>query len=78
MLIPKIIARGIDAFSANHFDFRTVIIEFLAAAIAISVFSFLQNIIQTYASERVAKDLRTQLSDKISRQTYAFVLKSNP
>ncbi len=78
MLIPKLIARGIDAFSANHFDLRAVIIQFLAAAAGIFIFSFLQNIIQTYASERVAKDLRTQLSDKISRQSYAFVLKSNP
>jgi ATP-binding cassette, subfamily B, bacterial len=78
MLIPKIIARGIDAFSANQFNFRTVIIEFLSAAVAISAFSFVQNVIQTYASERVAKDLRRQLSDKISRQSYAFVLKSNP
>ena len=78
MLIPKIIARGIDAFSANHFDLRAVIIQFLTAAAGIFIFTFLQNIIQTYASERVAKDLRTQLSDKISRQSYVFVLKSNP
>jgi len=78
MLIPKIIARSIDAFSANHFEVGTVIIEFFAAAIAIFVFTFLQNIIQTYTSERVAKDLRTKLADKISHQSYAFVLKSNP
>ena len=78
MLIPKIIARGIDAFSSNHFDAGSIIIEFLLAATAIFIFTFLQNIIQVYASERVAKDLRTQLSDKISRQSYAYILKSNP
>jgi ATP-binding cassette, subfamily B, bacterial len=78
MLIPKIIAGGIDAFSANRFVLRTVIIEFVAAGLAIFVFTFLQNILQTYASERVAKNLRTQVSDKISQQSYAFVLKSNP
>lgn len=78
MMIPKIIARSIDAFSANHFDVGTVILEFLAAASAIFVFTFLQNIIQTYTSERVAKDLRTKLAGKISHQSYAFVLKSNP
>ena len=78
MLIPKIIAHGIDAFSSKHFDVGSVVIQFLAAATAIFIFTFLQNIIQTYASERVAKDLRTQLSDKISRQSYAYVLKSNP
>ena len=78
MLIPKIIAHGIDAFSSKHFDMGSVVIQFLSAAGAIFIFTFLQNIIQTYASEKVAKDLRTQLSDKISRQSYAYVLKSNP
>jgi ATP-binding cassette, subfamily B, bacterial len=78
MLIPKIIAHGIDAFTANRFDFGNIIYQFFVAATAIFIFSFLQNIIQTYASERVAKDLRSQLSDKISRQSYAYVLKSNP
>ena len=78
MVIPKIIARGIDAYSSNHFVMETVVIEFLVAAGAIFVFTFLQNIIQTYASERVAKDLRAQLSEKISRQSYTYILKSNP
>jgi len=78
MLIPKIIAHGIDTFTANKYNVRIVIFQFLAAGISIFVFTFLQNIIQTYASEKVGKDLRTKLSDKISRQTYAFVLKSNP
>lgn len=78
MLIPKIIGHGIDAFSSKHFDMGSVVIQFLSAAGAIFIFTFLQNIFQTYASEKVAKDLRTQLSDKISRQSYAYVLKSNP
>jgi ATP-binding cassette, subfamily B, bacterial len=78
MLIPKIIANGIDDFSAGHFQSRAVIKKFLAAGIAIFIFTFLQNIIQTYTAEKVAKDLRTKVSDKISRQSYAFVLRSNP
>lgn len=78
MLIPKIIAQGIDAYSANRFDMKLVVIEFISAAAAIFVFTFFQNILQTYTSERVARDMRTKLSEKISRQSYAFVLKSNP
>jgi ATP-binding cassette, subfamily B, bacterial len=78
MLIPKIIAHAIDTFTANKFNQGSVILQFLLAAVSIFVFTFLQNIIQTYASERVGKDIRTQLSDKISRQSYTFVLKSNP
>jgi ATP-binding cassette, subfamily B, bacterial len=78
MLIPRIIAHGIDSFTSNSYHLGSVIFQFLGAAISIFVFTFLQNIIQTYASERVGKDLRTKLSNKISRQSYTFILKSNP
>lgn len=78
ILIPKIIAHGIDAYSAHNFNVSSVIVQFLSAATAIFVFTFLQNVLQTYAAEKVAKDLRTKLSGKISNQSYTYVLKSNP
>lgn len=78
LLIPKIIAKGIDAFSAHHFNAESIIVEFLAAAFGIFIFTFIQSIIQTLTSERVAKDLRSKLSNKLSQQSYTFILKSNP
>lgn len=78
LVIPKIISHSIDDFSKGSFSYQKVILEFLTASLIIFVFTFLQGILQTYASERVARDLRTKLSDKISRQSYAFILQSNP
>ena len=78
LLLPKIIARGIDAFTAGNFVFKTVVIEFLSASLVIFIFTYLQSILQTYASEKVARDLRTRLSDKISGQSYSYILKTNP
>jgi len=78
LLIPKIIAQGIDAFSSNRFNVGTVITEFLVAAGGIFIFTFLQAVLQTLTAERVAKDLRNRLADKLSRQSYSFILKSNP
>lgn len=78
LLIPQIIKRGIDAFDAGNFVFKTVIIEFLVAALIIFLFTYLQSIIQTFSSEKVARDLRGRLSDKISQQSYAYILKANP
>ncbi len=78
LLIPQIIKRGIDAFSSGDFDFRKVVTEFLIASLIIFVFTYLQSIVQTFASERVARDLRNRLSDKISQQSYAYILKANP
>ncbi|MDD2799541.1 MAG: ABC transporter ATP-binding protein [Bacteroidales bacterium] len=78
LVIPKLISRSIDDFTRGNFSYETVIIEFLVAATVIFIFTFLQGILQTYASERVARDLRTQLTDKISRQSYAFIQEANP
>ncbi|MEI8085024.1 MAG: ABC transporter ATP-binding protein [Paludibacter sp.] len=78
LVIPKLISRGIDDFSKGNFSYERLIIEFLVAALVIFVFTFLQGILQTYASERVARDLRTKLADKISRQSYAFIQTANP
>jgi len=78
LLIPKIIARAIDAFSANRFDAGTVITELIATASGIFIFTFLQGVLQTFTAERVARDLRNRLADKISDQSYSFILNSNP
>lgn len=78
LLLPKIIAQAIDSFTAGNFLFKTVVTEFLIAALIIFVFTYLQSIVQTYASERVARDIRTDLSDKISGQSYSYILKANP
>lgn len=78
LLMPKIIGRAIDSFSSGNYKMEIVIIEFLSAAVSIFIFTYLQNIIQTYASERVARDLRSRLSEKISRQSYTYIIRSNP
>jgi ATP-binding cassette subfamily B protein len=76
--LPKIIAKSIDAYNAGTFAFKPIIIEFSIAVFSILLFSYLQSIIQTYASEKVALDLRARLSDKISRQSNLFIEQANP
>ncbi|MGZ4001802.1 MAG: ABC transporter transmembrane domain-containing protein, partial [Mucilaginibacter sp.] len=70
--LPKIIGHGIDdygrsVFTHTHFDLNPTLVKFSAAIIFVFIFSYLQSIIQTYASERVARDLRSRLSFKISQ-----------
>ena len=76
--LPKVIASGIDDYTKQHFVFSDIIKKFSLAVLVIFIFSYLQTIIQTYASERVARDLRQKLADKISRQSHAFIEKANP
>lgn len=71
--LPRLVADGIDDYTRQHFDLHAILVEFTGAVIFIFVFAYLQSIIQTYASEKVARDLRTRLSDKISKQSHAFI-----
>ena len=78
LIIPQLISRTIDDFSIGIFNYKHVILEFMVASLIIFIFTYLQTIIQTYAAEKVARDLRTKLSEKISRQSFEFIQQSNP
>ena len=77
LVLPRIIANGIDAFP-SHYVLKPLLIKFVAAAIIIFIFTILQSIIQTNTSERVARDLRAKLVAKISTQSYAYIEEANP
>jgi ATP-binding cassette subfamily B protein len=72
LIVPKLIGHAIDNYSA------TLIAEFFAVAAGIFIFSYLQAVAQTFASERVARDLRTRLVFKISAQDHAFIQQVTP
>ena len=77
LILPKIIASGIDSYP-DHFELKKILIEFGAATFVVFIFTYLQSIVQTNTAERVARDLRSQLSEKISIQSYMAVEKANP
>ena len=78
LLMPKIIAGAIDNFSGGNFNLTLVSIEFTMVSIGVFVFSYLQNIVQTYASEMVARDLRDKFIAKLSLKEYAYIEEVTP
>ena len=73
LLIPKIIAKSIDAYTAGTLVVSAMVWKFSIATALIFIFLYLQSVVQTYASEKVAKDTRTKLAEKISRLRYVDV-----
>jgi ATP-binding cassette subfamily B protein len=76
--IPKIIAAGIDTFARGNYNTSGFILEFFTVAFGVFVFTFFQNITQTYAAERVARDLRGRVAAKLSTQENAYIDKVSP
>ncbi|MCL6524754.1 MAG: ABC transporter ATP-binding protein/permease [Thermoflavifilum sp.] len=78
LFIPQLVARAIDQYHAGHQIHRFWVMGFLFAIAFIFVFTYLQGILQTYLSEKVARDLRNQLAQKISEQSYLYIEKQTP
>ena len=77
LVLPRIIARGIDAFPA-HYSVAPILETFLAAVFFVFLFTFFQGLVQTVVSERVARDLRSRIAARISTQSYAYIEQANP
>jgi len=78
LLVPKIIANAIDSYAQGNFVLLNVVFEFFAVAVVIFILTYLQNAVQTYSSERVARDLRNKISAKISTQDYMYIERVTP
>lgn len=66
-------SRAIDTFSASGAVPGGLVVAFIAVALGIFVLSYGQNIAQTLASERVARDLRTRIVAKLATQDVAYI-----
>ncbi len=73
LVVPKLIATAIDSATVGNFALASTVAEFAAIAAGIFLLTYLQAIVQTLTSERVARDLRTRLIGKISQQDHAYV-----
>jgi len=73
LVVPKLISRAIDAYTQRAFVLSTVVWQFFVVAFLVFALNYLQNIAQTYASERVARDVRMRLAAKIATQSYSGI-----
>lgn len=78
LVLPLYIRKAVNQFNTDPNAMNSVYLGFLVVAVVVFLLSFALGYLQTYTSETVAKDLRTQLSDKISRQSYAYIQVANP
>ena len=78
LAIPMLISHAIDSYGKGTLVLTTLIVNFLTASGLILLFNYLQGIMQTYTSEKAARDLRKRISDKISVQSFAYILHANP
>ena len=73
LAVPKLIASAIDNYQQPSFALGPMIARFLLVCVSAFLLTYGQSLVQTYASERVARDLRTRLAAKLATQTYSFV-----
>jgi ATP-binding cassette subfamily B protein len=73
--LPKVISGAIDAYAQQTLSLTDVSYTFAGISITIFLLTYMQNIMQTYVSELVARSIRNDVVAKISRQTSASIQK---
>ena len=78
LVVPMIVSRAIDTYAQGQLVLGTMAIELSVVSLGIFGFLYLQSVAQTVTSERVARDLRTRLVDKIALQDHAYIQQITP
>jgi ATP-binding cassette subfamily B protein len=78
LAVPKIIAHAIDVYATPGFSRSAILTDLFFVAAGIFVFAFFQNVAQTHASERIARDLRNRLAAKLSTQDNEYIQTATP
>ena len=71
--IPRIIAQGIDDYASGSFLAMQTAVTYAGFAIVVLVLGIAVMVLEALVAERVARDLRARLTEKISRQNFLFV-----
>jgi ATP-binding cassette subfamily B protein len=78
LLIPWLVALAIDRYTQSAVLPGALAGGLIAAAIGVFVFALFQGAVQVYASERVARDLRTRLVARIAAQDHGYIQRVTP
>lgn len=78
LLIPRLVGRGVDSLTTRGSLAPELVQQFLLAGLIVFLFSYGQNLVQTVAAERVARELRAKLAAKISDQSFGYVENVTP
>ncbi|HEX4298520.1 MAG TPA: ABC transporter ATP-binding protein [Devosia sp.] len=78
LVVPQFVGHAIDSIGSAGFSLGPLILQFVAVALGIFAFTYVQAIVQTLTSERVARDLRQRLVERISQQDFAYIQKVSP
>lgn len=71
--LPKIGSGVIDSFNTPNFLLSRTIMVLAGLVVLTFIFSLSQSFLQTLMAESLARDLRSKLMEKVSRQNFVFV-----
>lgn len=75
LAIPRLMGEGIDVFDATGGIPENALYTLLFVIIGVFIFRSLETILSAYTAERVARDLRDLLAQKISKQSFDYINK---
>ena len=79
LFVPRLIGQIIDKYNQTQvFDPTIILLQLGSISFFVLLFSVLQGVVSSYAAEKISKDLREKLVNKLSQQSYSYIAKVTP
>ncbi len=78
LALPQITSHAIDSFIRGKFSLSLTLWEFGLSGGLIFIFTYAQSLMQTFTSERVARDIRNTTAARISVQSFTYIQTETP
>lgn len=78
LIQPWIMGRAINQYQAGTFDLSSTAIVFVIVAVLSAVTMYIAGIYERLSGEGVARQLRQQVMEKVSRQSFAYLTTMTP
>ncbi len=73
LILPKINSRAIDSLRAQTYNRDEFLLLYFGFATLILVLGLIQNVVSNITAEKIAKELRRLVVEKISRQSFTYI-----
>jgi ATP-binding cassette, subfamily B, bacterial len=78
LVLPRLIQTGIDTFSQGNHNYQAILLPFGICSLFLFLIASIQNGVQVFTAEKVARDLRNKLAGSISRLSYLELQSQTP
>jgi len=73
LILPRINSRAIDSLQTHNYNEKDFLLLYIGITTVILVIGLIRNVVGSITSEKIAAELRRQIIEKLSKQSFSYI-----